>query len=84
MPDGSGRFPAPWRAEKVPGGYVVRDAAGQAFVYLYSRDNEPRLRVAHLSGASIAFVDSRIGKSLFAARQSCSDCTSLHHQGYDR
>jgi hypothetical protein len=26
----SRRFPAPWRADKVPGGYVVRDANGQA------------------------------------------------------
>jgi hypothetical protein len=34
------RFPAPWRADKVPGGYVVRDANGQALVYLYSRDSE--------------------------------------------
>jgi hypothetical protein len=24
------RFPAPWRAEPIPGGYVVRDANGQA------------------------------------------------------
>jgi hypothetical protein len=26
----SRRFPAPWRADKMPGGYVVRDANGQA------------------------------------------------------
>ena len=34
------RFPAPWRADKIPGGYVVRDANGQALVYVYSRDND--------------------------------------------
>ena len=34
------RFPAPWRADKIAGGYVVRDANGQALVYVYSRDNE--------------------------------------------
>jgi hypothetical protein len=34
------RFPPPWRADKMPGGYVVRDANGQARVYLYSRDSE--------------------------------------------
>ncbi len=33
------RFPPPWRAEPIPGGYVVRDANGQALTYLYSRDN---------------------------------------------
>ena len=34
------RFPPPWSADKIPGGYVVRDANGQALVYVYSRDNE--------------------------------------------
>ena len=34
------RFPPPWRADKSPGGYVVRDANGQALVYVYSRDND--------------------------------------------
>jgi hypothetical protein len=24
------RFPPPWHADKIPGGYVVRDANGQA------------------------------------------------------
>jgi hypothetical protein len=24
------RFPPPWRADLVPGGYVIRDANGQA------------------------------------------------------
>src|ERR1700730_13838203 len=33
------RFPAPWRADNMPGGYVVRDANGQALVYVYSREN---------------------------------------------
>jgi hypothetical protein len=34
------RFPPPWRADKIPGGYVVREASGQSLVYVYSRDNE--------------------------------------------
>jgi hypothetical protein len=33
------RFPSPWRAEPIPGGYVVREANGQALAYIYSRDN---------------------------------------------
>jgi hypothetical protein len=40
------RFPSPWRADKTPGGYVVRDANGQALAYLYSRDNETDARQA--------------------------------------
>jgi hypothetical protein len=32
-------LPSPWHAEKTPGGYVVRDANGQALAYLYSREN---------------------------------------------
>jgi hypothetical protein len=34
------RLPAPWRAEKMRGGYVVRDANSQALDYVYSRANE--------------------------------------------
>jgi hypothetical protein len=34
------RLPAPWRADNMPGGYVVRDANAQALVYVYSRENE--------------------------------------------
>jgi K+/H+ antiporter YhaU regulatory subunit KhtT len=33
------RFPAPRHADQMPGGYVVRDANGQALAYLYSRDD---------------------------------------------
>jgi hypothetical protein len=40
------RFPPPWRADKVPGGYVVRDATGQAFAYLYGRETEADARQA--------------------------------------
>jgi hypothetical protein len=39
MAESPRRFPAPWHAEPIPGGYVVRDANGQALAYLYSRDN---------------------------------------------
>jgi hypothetical protein len=34
------RLPAPWRSEKIPGGYVVRDANGQALAHVYSRATE--------------------------------------------
>jgi hypothetical protein len=37
---GCRRVPPPWRADKIPGGYVVRDANGQAIAYLYSRATE--------------------------------------------
>jgi len=40
------RFPPPWSADKIPGGYVVRDANGQALVYVYARDNEDEARQA--------------------------------------
>jgi hypothetical protein len=33
----SRRFPAPWREEKVSGGYIVRDANGQALVHIFAR-----------------------------------------------
>jgi K+/H+ antiporter YhaU regulatory subunit KhtT len=34
------RFPPPWRAEKMPGGYVVCDNNDQAIAYIYCRANE--------------------------------------------
>lgn len=34
------RRPAPWSAEKIPGGYVVRDARGQVLAYVPSRATE--------------------------------------------
>jgi hypothetical protein len=40
MADAPRRFPPPWRAETIPGGYVVRDDNGQAIAYLYARANE--------------------------------------------
>jgi hypothetical protein len=40
MADGSRRFP-PWRAEPIPGGYVVRDANGQALrLFVLARQPE--------------------------------------------
>jgi hypothetical protein len=32
------RFPPPWHADKISGGYVVRDANGQALAYVYARN----------------------------------------------
>jgi len=37
MADAPRRFPPPWRADKIPGGYAVRDANGQAIAHVYSR-----------------------------------------------
>jgi hypothetical protein len=31
------RFPAPWHVDKIPGGYVVRDASQKALTYIYAR-----------------------------------------------
>jgi hypothetical protein len=42
----SRRFPTPWHADPMPGGYVVRDANGQALAYIYSRDDEAEARQA--------------------------------------
>jgi len=32
------RFPSPWTAERIPGGYVVKDATGQSLAYVYARE----------------------------------------------
>ena len=42
----SRRFPAPWREEKIAGGYVVRDANGQALVHIYALTMDEARRIA--------------------------------------
>jgi hypothetical protein len=54
MAEGSRRFPPPWRADKIPGGYVVRDANGQAIAYLYCREAEAEARQAKVLTADEA------------------------------
>ena len=48
------RFPTPWREEKFSGGYVVRDANGQALAYLYARSTELTFDEARRIAAKIA------------------------------
>jgi hypothetical protein len=55
------RFPAPWHADKIPGGYVVRDDNGQALAYLYSRENEAEAMQAKVLTADEA---RRIARSI--------------------
>jgi hypothetical protein len=70
MADAPRRFPPPWRADRIPGGYVVRDANGQAIAYIYSRENEAEARQAKVLTAdearriavSIARLPELLGK----------------------
>jgi hypothetical protein len=39
------RFPAPWTAEQIPGGYKV-DATGQALAYVYTRETKAQADTA--------------------------------------
>ena len=31
-------MPPPWTAQRIPGGYVVKDATGQSLAYVYARE----------------------------------------------
>jgi hypothetical protein len=44
----SRRFPTPWHVDTIPGGYVVRDATGQALAFIYSRETEVEARQANV------------------------------------
>jgi hypothetical protein len=54
MTEPSRRFPTPWHANRMPGGYVVRDANGRALAYVYSRDDEAETRQAKVLTADEA------------------------------
>jgi hypothetical protein len=72
MAEAPRRFPAPWRADKMPGGYCVRDANGQALAYIYSRNNEVDARQAKVLtsdearrvAANIARLPELLGKAV--------------------
>lgn len=34
------RFPAPWIVEKIPGGFIVKDANGQSLAYVYADNRQ--------------------------------------------
>ena len=40
------RFPRPWTVEKIPGGFKVIDANGQAIAYVYSRETKDAAEIA--------------------------------------
>jgi hypothetical protein len=69
MREASRRFPPPWRAEPIPGGYVVRDASRQSIAYIYSREVEARQAnvltadEARRISANIARLPELLGKS---------------------
>jgi hypothetical protein len=70
MPD-QRRFPPPWQAEPIPGGYVVRDASGQAPAYLYSRDNPTEaLQVKMLTKDEARRIAVNIARALLGRRGS--------------
>lgn len=62
------RFPPPWRAERIPGGYVVRDAGGQVLAYVYGRESEAEARQANVHTPLAANI-ARLPELLGAGRQ---------------
>ena len=59
------RFPTPWREEKFSGGYVVRDATGQALAYLYARSTESEaVEAKQLTSRRIAVSIARLPELL--------------------
>ena len=40
------RFPPPWTAERIPGGYVVKDASGQSLAYVYAGETKAQADTA--------------------------------------
>jgi hypothetical protein len=70
MAEGTRRFAPPWSADKIAGGYVVRDA-GHAHAYVYPRDDDTEgLRAkmlnkdeAHRIAVNISKLPELLGKA---------------------
>ena len=70
MAEPSRRFPPPWRADKTPHGYVVRDANGQELAYVYTRATEVEARQAKVLTADEGRrIAANIARAAGAARQ---------------
>jgi hypothetical protein len=61
------RFPAPWTIERIPGGYVVKDATGQALAYIYARETR-----ADADTAKVLTMDE--ARRVASLSQSCRRC----------
>jgi hypothetical protein len=81
MAEAPRRFPPPWRVDQIPGGYVVRDANGQALAYLYSRDSEADARQAKVLTADEADRAQHCAVA-GASRKGRAGLVPLH-SGYD-
>jgi len=61
------RFPAPWTIERIPGGYVVKDATGQALAYIYAHETR-----ADADTAKVLTMDE--ARRVASLSQSCRRC----------
>jgi hypothetical protein len=66
MTEPSRRFPAPWRPDRIPGGYVVRDASGLIVAWVY----DARARRPALNG--LRDQAQRLPVHLLACRGPCA------------
>jgi hypothetical protein len=68
------RFKPPWTTERIPGGYVVKDATGQSLAYVYGRETRADADTANvLSMDEARRIASNIANAPFsAARRSPS------------
>ena len=89
-------FPKPWTAERIPGGYLVRDGNGMPLAYVYGRDadrisvSEQRLtadearRISRLIARLPSSSSWRGTETETAAGASHSRCGSAgHHRRFD-
>ena len=83
MPDHTShrRFPPPWQADRIPGGYVVRDANGQAIAYIYGRSAQADAMQANV----LTMDEARRWRSTSRSCRTCygEEATNKQRRGHD-
>jgi len=62
------RVAPPWTSERIPGGYVVKDATGQSLAYVYARETKAEAdtaKVLTMDEAAVVAEADKVGRRIW-------------------